>query len=59
MDYASATVRGWVSRPLAYTAPCLGKMVHLKDFAVLTEVLMHTSGPEMDDLPNADSDECR
>lgn len=34
MDYASAIARGRVRQLSTYTAPCLRKVIHLKDLAM-------------------------
>ena len=54
MDYASDTARGRVGLLSTYTAPCLGEMVHLDDFASVTEDLTQYSRFEIGDLPNTD-----
>lgn len=54
MDYVSAIARGRISQLSTYTAPCLGKVVHLEDLAIVTEGWMQFTRFEMDDLPNED-----
>lgn len=55
MDYASAMARCSVRQQSTYTAPCLGKVIHLKDLAIATESLMQFSRFEVDDVQNRDS----
>ena len=54
MDYASATAHGMVSQLSTYTAPCLRKVVHLEELAVVTESSMRCSKFELDGLQNGE-----
>ena len=54
MDYASAIAHGRVSQLSTYTAPCLRQVVHLEEFAVVTESLMQCSRFELDGLSNGE-----